>query len=270
MLSERHRRVAVRVRCVHQVDTRKILIRRHDVYGVLPGNPHEVRKSGTRGHEDTFEAGVFQLGDCQCLPDDTVFHKTDSELSQVINLKIDDTVRQTELGDAILQDTADFVQSLEDRHVITALRHISGERKSGRSGPYDGHFVTIGRGFDGCRMFAMLAVVIGGEAFKIADGHSLSARFQVDAVRLALLLLRTDTSAHSGQRAGLFKRGGGLAELAPLDILDETRDIDAHRASFDASRVRTVQTTPGLPLCLCHGQSTVHFFFQATRPVGRR
>ena len=81
----------------------------------------------------------------------------------------------------------------------------------------------------------------------------------MDATRLALLLLRTNTAAHSRQRRRHFEHLGSLENFSAFDVLDKRRNVDAHGATLHTSRVRTVQTTLRLRHRLLKRQSRVHF-----------
>ncbi len=50
-----------------------------------------------------------------------------THLGEVLDFHIYDLVRQTELGDTILQHTTDLVQSLEHVNVVALLHHIASE-----------------------------------------------------------------------------------------------------------------------------------------------
>ena len=66
-----------------------------------------------------------------------------SHLLEIVDLDINDTVGQTEFGDAIFQYTANLVECLEDMHLKTLLCHIAGEAKTGRTRTDGCHLDTI-------------------------------------------------------------------------------------------------------------------------------
>ena len=82
----------------------------------------------------------------------------------------------------------------------------------------------------------------------------------MDTLALALLLLRTYTTANGRECGGLLEHLGGSENLATLDVLDERRDIDIHRATFDARWLGAVETTLCLAHCHLFGESLVYFF----------
>ena len=72
----------------------------------------------------------------------------------------------------------------------------------------------------------------------------------MDTLALALLLLRTNTTADSGEGRGVLQYLSSSQELTTLDILDESGDIDIHRTTLYTAGLRAVETTLGL--CHCH------------------
>ena len=79
------------------------------------------------------------------------------------------------------------------------------------------------------------------------------------AAALTLFLLRTNTAADSWQGRGLLEHFGGSQELAALDILDECRYVDVHRATLHTGWFSAIQAALGL----FHGhfgcEANVHF-----------
>ena len=63
--------------------------------------------------------------------DDGVGDEFNAHGPQRVELGVDDAVWQTELGDAVFENAADFVKGLEDGDVEAAAGHLTGERESG-------------------------------------------------------------------------------------------------------------------------------------------
>lgn len=118
------------------------------------------------------------------------------------------------------------MQCLEHSHIISTLRHISGKRQSGRTGTYHGNLDTVLLRDLRNRDITALTFVISGETLQVANGNRFLTHFQMDTLALALFLLRTDTTANSGQSTCLFQGLSGLQEFPTLDILDKSRYID--------------------------------------------
>ena len=83
---------------------------------------------------------LFEFLDRDGLTDDGVCMELYAEGTQAVDLFIDDSVRQTELGDAVFEYTADLMQRLEDVHFVTVFGSIACESQSGRTGTNDRYF----------------------------------------------------------------------------------------------------------------------------------
>ena len=69
----------------------------------------------------------------QCLHADGLAHddvslEMDTHLSQIFYLHINNLVGQAELGNTVLQYTANFVQCLKDINIVPFLHHVAGKR----------------------------------------------------------------------------------------------------------------------------------------------
>ena len=108
----------------------------------------------------------------------------------------------------------------------------------------------------------MLALIVGGKAFQITNGYGLATRFEVDAARFALFLLRTYATADGRQGARFAQCGSGFEETSALNVLDKARDIDVHGATLHAAGIVAVQAARGLAHGFLHAQSLRHLFAQ--------
>ena len=63
MLAYIKRCICERVGCIHEVDTSKVFVRRHDVQRILALDIHKVGQTSTRSDEDTLEAFSLELVD---------------------------------------------------------------------------------------------------------------------------------------------------------------------------------------------------------------
>ncbi len=165
---------------------------------------HEFRQPGPAADEKTPESLFFHVVEGHGLADDHVPFKHDAQLFQVGDLRPDDAFRQTKLGNAVAQDPGKLVQGLEDRHLVAALRHFPGKRQTGGPGTDGRHlhvifFLDRGNGNAPAQAFA-----VRGEPFQVADGHRRLFHFVIDALGLALDLLRADAAAYGGQGVGFL------------------------------------------------------------------
>ena len=117
------------------------------------------------------------------------------------------------------------MKSLEHGDVKSLLRHIACKAQAGRTRTYYGWLVHL----------------------------------EMYALALALLLLRTNSTANGWQGRGVLQNLGGGKELATLGVLDEGWNVDAHWAALHAGRLRTVETAFRLGECHLLGQADVYF-----------
>ena len=139
----------------------------------------------------SLKAHLKQLVDGQDLADDHVGHDLDALRLQFFNLIGDDSLRQTELRNAVDQNAAGSVQRLKQGHRIALLGKQRRAGQAGRAGADDSDLDAVGlslfrHGVD------VLAVPVGDKALQTADRDWL-ALVAADALGFALRLLRTDT-----------------------------------------------------------------------------
>jgi hypothetical protein len=130
------------------------------------------------------------------------------------------------------------MEQLKHRHGMAAPPHLSGDRQPGRACTYDSNPLP-GIGLDVHMAGFVLGLPIGAKALQAANGHRFEASGQ-RAHTLALILLRTDTAANSRERIVFLDYGDGLSKLTILHVFDESRDVDADRASLDARFMRAL------------------------------
>ena len=66
--------------------------------------------------------------------------------AQVVNLYVDNPVGQPELRYAILQHSANLVESLKHVDIIALLGHVARKAQSGRARSHHGNLHAVGRG----------------------------------------------------------------------------------------------------------------------------
>ena len=108
----------------------------------------------------------------------------------------------------------------------------------------------------------MLIGEVRAETLKVSDSNGGVPHLKMDTLRLALFLLRADTTAHSGQRGTLFDDRCGSEHIARLQFLDEARDVDVHRTALYAGRILAVEAAVALHDRLVKSEPLVHFFVQ--------
>ena len=174
---------------------------------------------------------------------DAVRDELHAHLSQSVDLHLHDAIRQTELGNAVLQHTADLVKRLKDGHVIAALGHVASKRQPRWARSDDGDLNALRWRTLRDSYLSTLALIVGSEALQVTDGHGRLLHLHMHAATLALLLLRTDAATDGWQCACFFQYAGSLEEVATLDVLNERGDLYAHRATLHAGRRHAVEAT---------------------------
>lgn len=160
------------------------------------------------------------------------------------------------------------MQSLVDMYLESAFCHVAGKGKRCRTGSHYCHLYTVCSLARGQRGISAQSLGIGGETLKITDSHGRTLHLVVDALRLALALLGAHTAAHCGQGARLLEYNRGVVEILALDILDESRNVDAYGTSGDTRRGRAVEAARCLQNGLVARQALVHLLV-AGNAVGR-
>ena len=93
VLTIEKRCVSSRIGSVHEVDTRQVFIAGEHTVEVLTRDIHETRQTGSRTHEDTFEALLLQFFDRDGLADDGVCMELHAKGAETVNLNIYNAVR---------------------------------------------------------------------------------------------------------------------------------------------------------------------------------
>ena len=259
-LADAYRGVVGIVVCVHEVGARQHLVGREDAVEVFTLDAHEAGEPGAGADEDGVVAfAVEQLVDAQCAAHDDIGLYLHAEAAHGLYLFGDNLILgKAELRYAVDKHAANLVERLEYFHLIAELGEVGGAGQSGRTGTYHGHaFAVARRGSDGFGI--VFYGVVAHEAFQLADGHRLALDAE-HAGTLALVFLRADAAAHTGQRAVAVYHLGGSGEVAFRHLLDESRDVYMHGALRNAARLGAVEATRRLCLCLFGIVAVAHFF----------
>ncbi len=147
------------------------------------------------------------------------------------------------------------MQRLKDRYRMTHLRKLGCRGKPGRTcsdhcNASAGWFWNI-RDHD-----SFFHLVISHKSLKPTDCDRIAIFFLSKyANRLALRLLRADSSADRWKRVCALQRASRRIKIAICNLTYEEWDIHLYRAALNAQRLFTVETA----LCLCH-----RFFFRVS------
>ena len=262
VLAVQQRCVCRRVGSVHEIDAGQVFVARENAVEVLARDIHESGQTGSRADEDTLEALLLQFGNRDGLADDCVGVELHAEGTQAVDFLVHDCVRQTELRDTVFEHTAYLVERFKHVYLVAVFGGIAGESQSGRTGTHYGNLGT-------CRSILItritlitLIVVIRYKTLEVTDSHRLFAHFEVDTLALALFLLGADTSADGRQRRTLFDDLCGAEDIAFLEGLDKSGDIDVHRASLHTRGVLAVEAAVRFHNCLLEREPLIDLFVQ--------
>ena len=114
------------------------------------------------------------------------------------------------------------MQGFVDGDLVAQLGQITRNGQTGGACADDSDLVAVRGGGNGLGV-DIVAVPVGNKALETADTNSL-ALDAADALALALMLLRADTAADGGQRAGLRNDVVGGLKVALGDVLDEAEN----------------------------------------------
>ena len=132
-------------------------------------------RSGAGGDEDGVEAFVVhQFVDGDGLADHDVGLEDHAAAAQHVDFVVDNLFRQAEFRDAVHQHAAEFVQRLEDVHLVSHLDEVAGAGQAGRAAADEADFLARrGRRYRRAEL-SCLALPIGDEALQIGDSDRLA------------------------------------------------------------------------------------------------
>ena len=159
-----------------------------------------------------------------------------------------DFLRQTELRNTIHQHAAGSMQRFVHGYIIAHFSQIAGTGQTAGAAAYYGNLLALAF----CRSFhiviqAVLTRIVGNKALQATDCYRLALNAK-HAFTLALVFLRADTSADSGQGALLLENFISLGKVFLCHLMDKLRNININRAAAYTTRFGAVQAT----LCLVY------------------
>ena len=233
---------------LHEVGAGENLVGGVDAEEVFARDVQELGQAGTGTDVDSLKTVFKELVNGFALADDGVVDDFDAHGNEIVDFHLDDLLGETELGDAVNQHAAAFVEGFEDGDIITHFAKIACAGQPGGTGADHRHTMSV-RGRNGNRGLVLFGIVIvSNEAFKPADGNTL-ALFATDAFAFALLLLGADTPADSREGVSGGEDVVGGVKITLNNLGDELGDADRNRAAGAAEGVFAVQAT----VCLGNG-----------------
>src|SRR5690606_16980506 len=249
-----------------------------DAFQVAAGDVHDRRPVGAHADEDRFVALFEQFVHRHVPPDDDAVAELYAQPFNAFRLRVDDALRQDELGNAVGHDAARQRAAVEHGHRVAFAAEEMGHGQARGTGADDGHFLPgpggrFGQGvqpagqgaarqprFFGQVLLHFVRVLqspVADEPLQGADVDGI-APVAHDAVALALVLPRADAAGARQQGVLRAVQRRGLQELAFGDEVDEIPDgIVVGTADF-AGGAGALQTALGFQDGLLGGVAQVH------------
>ena len=261
--------ISLLVRSVHQVYACEIFVTWHHACAVFSLDSHEVRKTCTRCHEDTFVTFCLEFGNRDSLTNHTVLHELHTTLFEVLNFELNDSVGEAEFGNTVLQHTTNFMKRFKHCNIVTASNHAACKRKTCRTWTNHSHLLALLFSRDDGLCQVVFTFIVGSKAFEVTNCNRLTTCLNMDTLAFTLLFLRTHTTTYCGQSTRLLNHTRSTSKVAHFNMLNECRNVNAYGATFYATGVRAVKATLCFLLRLSDAQTFVYFFLQLTRTVFR-
>ncbi len=192
---------------------------------VLALDPHLRARPGAEAEEDRAEAVSLQARDCEVPPELRVRAEPHPEAQDLVDLEVENRLRQPVLGDAVSQHPSRLGKRLEDLDLVSPDREEVGAGQPGGARADDGDLPAV-RGRQ-LRLPGVAApeVEVGDVALDPVDPHRLVE--EVPAAALDLAGTGADPAAHRGERVLL------LDEPHRVPVLSQGRQgdvpLDVHR-----------------------------------------
>ncbi|MPM60295.1 hypothetical protein SDC9_107146 [bioreactor metagenome] len=244
-IEERGKRFSHRIR-LHQVAAGQVLVGRENTYVVLPLNPHELGKAGTRTYEYCIKAiTIHQIADLTGLAHQIVALDLNAHLHQIVQLMLHDLLGKTEFRNSVDQYATCFVQGFEHHYLMPFPAQVSCSGDACGTSTHHRHFLAS-LCLDGRDFFQiMLTGIVSDKTLDTADGNRLVhilEHLAHRAIELTLALLRTDASTDRWQQAALLDDLHRFGIVAFGSLCDEGRNVDGHRTTGDAGLGLALQT----------------------------
>jgi hypothetical protein len=250
--------VARKVACPHQVAACQQFVGRQHAVERFTRNAHEAGITRPRAHKQRMKAHFGEhLLQCEQPAHQSVALEAYAQLLELADLDIHHAVGQAEVGYAVLQHAAGFLEGFIDDHFAARLGHVGGAGHAGRPRADDAHLegLRLDVGDVGPALFNRH---VAHKTFQPADGHGLQALAH-GAHAFALAFLRAHTPTHRRQQVGARDHVVGAVEVLRRHLADETGDVDAHRAATHAGLVGAVQAAFGFHQRLRQAVAHGHF-----------
>ena len=260
LLTMHDRSSGVGIKSLHQVASGQVLVGREDTVGILTGDTHELRQSGTGTDEYSLKTFlIHQLVDGHGFTYHHVSLNMNAERFYILDFFCHNTgLGKTELGNTVYQYTACLMQCFENGHIISQLCQISGTGKTSRAGTDHSYLLTVllccGSGLD-----AILSCPVSHKTLQLTDGDRISLK-ATDTFSFTLAFLRAYTAADSGKGAGFTDNTISLFNVAVLHLFNELWNLDCYGAALYTLCIFTVNAAGSLFHCFFFVISETNLF----------
>ncbi len=222
------------VKGFHQIASGQVLIGGKYAVGIFSRNAHKHRKTCAGADKNGLKAFFLnKLIDGGRLSDDHIGLKLHAQLFHLFDLFCNHLLlRKTELRNPVYKHSAQLVKSLKHSHLVSHLCQVSRTGQTGRAGTDDSNLMSVGA-FRSFRFDVMFQSIIRNEPLQLADGYRF-ALDPADTFSLTLGFLWTYASADCRQGGSSSDHLICLFNIAFLDFLNKSRNIDGYRTSADA------------------------------------
>jgi len=117
----------------HEVDAGKVFVGGEDAVVIFAGDFHEAWQTGSASDKETLVSLFLEIIEGCGAPHDEVGDEFDAHLPEVFDFEVDDGVGEPEFGDAIFEDSPNFMEGFEDGHVVAIFDHIAGKGEGCRA-----------------------------------------------------------------------------------------------------------------------------------------
>ena len=240
-----YRRIILRQISFHEIYSGEVLVGRTHAQKIFSRNIHERRQTCAGADEHRLKAlFLHQFIHSYGSADYGVRNEFDAFCLESGDFSGHDLLWKAELRYAIYQNASCLMKTLKYSHVIAFVHQVSRAGKAGRASPYYGYLMSVALG-----RFDLLIAVIGGmpvgyKPLETSYGYRCSL-FTVNALSLALSLLRTYASADGRKRTGLADHLICLFEFAFGHFSYKIRYLYHHGASGHARLFSALETSHG-------------------------
>ena len=208
-----------------------------------------------------------QLINGEGCSDQGVWYKIDAGLRKGINFLGDDRLGKSEFRNAITQHAAKVVEGFKYSHLYARMSEIASATQAGWTGT--DHGSSQGSLAWSCLAFGFgSSKRIGDITFECPDVDRFTFSVQ-NTGAFALIFLGANTPANPRQGVISLNQPTSANRITGFDQLDELRNFDRNRATFNAERFAALQAPFSFDQGLLSGETKRDFLEVTDAFVGR-